>query len=420
MYLCDPKRMETKIKTFSQFGATGNGGITRHALLDADIAARREFVKCMETIGAKIEYDDMGNIYATLAGSNPEAKRIVMGSHTDSVPNGGNYDGVLGVMAAMEVLETVVAENIPHEHPLTAIIWTNEEGTCFKPTLGSSATISYEYLPKDLQAIYQHDDIMKAESLFHPSLTFEQALKDSGFYGKRENRLTRDNAKYMFEMHIEQGPILETAGNNIGVVNCVFGMRSLRVSFEGQTVHAGTFPMNHRKDALYAAAQAICYLHEEIDKLGYKDLVYTTGEITCKPCVHNCVPNFADFSIEVRYSDGEVLEHVEKIVHALADKKWAGCKCKVVDCWRRETVYWDEKLVACVEEAAKELDTKYQFIHSGAGHDAQIISYLLPTTMIFVPSKGGLSHCEEEWTSVEDCTLGASVMLNAILKADKK
>ena len=223
----------------------------------------------------------------------------------------------------------------------------------------------------------------------------------------------------MFETHIEQGPILEDAGCDIGVVDCVLGMFNYRVKFYGQTVHAGTFPMPKRRDAFYAAAQALCYMHEEIDKLGIKDLVYTTGEVVCHPCVHTCVPDYFDFSVDARHEDPDSLAKVLEVVMSLADRQWAGCRCEVVKAWNRDTVYWDKKLVGYVEESATEAGVSHMRIHSGAGHDAQFASYMLPTTMIFVQSKDGLSHCEPEYSSPEHCTEGATVMLGAVLRADK-
>lgn len=172
----------------------------------------------------------------------------------------------------------------------------------------------------------------------------------------------------------------------------------------------------------YDAAEfiALGYLHTEIDKLGVNDLVYTTGEVVCHPCVHTCVPDYFDFSFDSRHEKPEVLEKVLDIVKSCADKEWAGCKCEVEKAWNRDTVYWDKKLVGYVKEACEEAGIRHQYIHSGAGHDAQFASYMLPTTMIFVQSKDGLSHCEPEFSSVEHCTEGATVMLNAVLKADSE
>lgn len=418
MYTCSQDRMKDKIDTMSRFGDAGHGGITRYTLSAEDLLARKEFVKRMKDIGAGIEIDDCANVYATLPGSDPDAKRIVMASHTDSVKNGGNYDGILGVMSAMEVLETVATENIPHRHPLTAMIWTNEEGSLYPPAMMSSGIVCYEYLPEDIRVKFKLENMLASKSILDSSRTFGEALDHSGFKGERKNRLNPDKYRYMFETHIEQGPILEDNQNHIGVVDCVLGMFNYRVRFFGQTTHAGTFPMPKRKDAFFAASKALCFLHEEIDKLCIPDLVYTTGEVVCHPCVHTCVPDFFDFSFDARHEDPEVLKKVLSIVKSLAEKTWCSCTCEVEKAWNRDTVYWDKTLVSYVKAAAEDAGIPHQYVHSGAGHDAQFAAYMLPTTMIFVQSKDGLSHCEPEFSSVLHCTEGATVLLNAVLKAD--
>nr|WP_325301314.1 Zn-dependent hydrolase [uncultured Dysosmobacter sp.] len=422
MYRCDLKRMSEKIHTFSTFGDAGHGGITRYSLSPAAKQARAYFVERMTKIGAVITTDDMANMYATLPGSDPNAKRIVMGSHCDSVKNGGNYDGILGVMGAMEVLETVAAENIPHKHPLTAMIWTNEEGSLYPPAMMSSGVVCYDYLPAEIAKGFKHENMLASKSVEDRTTTFGEALEASGYKGDKANRLNPEQYKAMFELHIEQGPILENAGLNVGVVTCVLGMFNSRVRFYGQAAHAGTFPMEYRKDALYAASLALVHIHEEIDKLMVEmncpELVYTTGEILAHPCVHTVIPDYVDFSIDVRHENPEILKKVYDIVHACADKEWAKCRCEVADQWNRDTVYWDKELVGYVRESVEELGIPHMDIHSGAGHDAQFASYMLPTTMIFVASEKGLSHCEPEHTSDEVCTDGASVLLNAVLKCD--
>ncbi len=420
MYKCSSERMKDKITTFSKYGDAGHGGITRYSLSPEAIMARNEFRRRMEAIGAAIEVDDVACMYATLPGSDPAAKRIVMGSHVDSVKNGGNYDGILGVMSAMEVLETVAEQKIPHRHPLTAMIWTNEEGSLYPPAMMCSGIICYDYLPEDIRSKFRFEDMMQSKSILDGVSTFGEALDKSGFKGDKSNRISPEKYLCMFETHIEQGPVLEDAGCDIGVVDCVLGMFNYRLKFYGQTTHAGTFPMPKRRDAFFAASQALCRLHEEIDKLGYSDLVYTTGEVVCHPCVHTCVPDYFDFSFDARHENPEVLEKVLAIVRSCAEKTWAGCTCEVVRAWNRDTVYWDKRLVGFVKEAAEETGVKHMYIHSGAGHDAQFCAYMLPTTMIFVQSKDGLSHCEPEFSSVEHCTEGATVMLNAVLKADER
>ena len=419
MYKCSQERMTDMIKTFSKFGDAGHGGITRYSLSPAAIQAREEYTRRMKAIGAEIEVDDVGDMYATIPGSDPNAKRIVMASHVDSVKNGGNYDGILGVMSAMEVLTTIVKDKIPHKHPLTAMIWTNEEGSLYPPAMMCSGIVCYDYLPEEIRSGFKYEDMMASKSILDNKSTFGEALEKSGYKGEKKYRLSPDRYQYYFETHIEQGPILEDNGKDIGVVDCVLGMFNYRLKFYGQTTHAGTFPMPKRKDAFLAAAEALVYLHDEIDKLGYPELVYTTGEVVCHPCVHTCVPDYFDFSFDCRHEDPKVLDKVLAIVKSCENMKWAGCTCKVEKAWNRDTVYWDKKLVGYVKEACEELGVSHQYIHSGAGHDAQFAFYVLPSTMIFVQSKDGLSHCEPEYSSPEHCTEGASVMLNAVLKADK-
>lgn len=205
--------MENKIKTFSKFGDAGYDGLTRYSLSKEAIMARKEFQKRMENIGAVIEVDDLANMYATIPGTDAEAPRIVMGSHADSVKNGGNYDGILGVLSAMEVLETVVNQKIPHRHPLTAMIWTNEEGSLYPPAMMSSGIVCHDYLPEDIRVNFEYEDMMQSKSMIDHKSTFYEALEKSGYKGKKEFRLNTEKYLCMFETHIEQGPILEEAGN---------------------------------------------------------------------------------------------------------------------------------------------------------------------------------------------------------------
>ncbi|MFV0313887.1 MAG: Zn-dependent hydrolase [Anaerotignum sp.] len=420
MYKCSLERMSDKIRTFSTFGDAGHGGITRYSLSDEAKQARKYFVERMTKIGATIETDDFANMYATIPGTDPSAKRIVMASHADSVKNGGNYDGILGVIGAMEVLEAVVADHIPHKHPLTAMIWTNEEGSLYPPAMMSSGVVCNANLPEAIAKNFREENMLASKSVLDKVTTFGEALEKSGYKGSKENRLSAEKYKAMFELHIEQGPILENAKNDVGVVSCVLGMFNSRVKFYGQAAHAGTFPMQYRQDALFAAAKALCYLHEEIDKLDCPELVYTTGEVVVHPCVHTVIPDYVDFSIDVRHEDPELLKKVYQIVRSLDGQEWAKCRCEVVDQWNRDTVYFDKTLVDYVKQSAEELGTKHQRINSGAGHDAQFAAYVIPTAMIFVSSEKGLSHCEVEHTSDEICTEGANVLLNAVLKSDNE
>ena len=417
-YKANEQRMQDKIDTFSKFGDAGHGGITRYCFSEADIQARNEFKRRMEAIGAEFKTDDIGNMYATLKGSEPDLPNIVTGSHTDSVKNGGNYDGILGVMSAMEVLEAIHEQNIPHRHNITAMVWTNEEGSLYPPAMMSSVIVMNDYLPEEIKKNFIFENMMKSKSVIDNKTTFKEALDNSGFKGDKANRLNAKDYCANFELHIEQGPILEANNNDIGVVTCVLGMVNYRIKIYGVSDHAGTTPMKFRHDALYGAAKVLQYLHDELDKLD-DELVYTTGEILCHPNVHTVIPDYVEFSIDARHEKEEVIKQVVEVIKNIP-KEIVGCKTDYEVAWTRDTVYYDEELVSMVQEAVDELGYSNQRINSGAGHDAQFVSYMVPTTMVFVPSKDGHSHCEPEFTSTKQCTQGASVLLNAILKRDAK
>lgn len=406
MVTCNKERLVDKIVTFSKFGDTGRCGITRLSLSKEALQARAEFSKRMKAIGADIVTDDMGNMYATIKGSE-DLPRIAMGSHCDSVIQGGNYDGILGVISAMEVLETIVTEKIPHRHPITAMIWTNEEGARFDPAMMSSGVITGKFDKEKMLASKDTEGI-----------TFGEALDASGYKGDEKNRMNPKDYKAYVELHIEQGPVLEAENISIGVVEGVVGMVNYEFRFRGQAGHAGTVPQKLRRDALLAASEAIQYLHRELDKLDSK-LVYTTGRINCSPNIHTIIPDDVRFTLDARHQDPEVIKQVVKIIENIP-KELAKCEVSYKELWSRKTVTFDKELVNFVENAANLYGYSSKRMYSGPGHDAQYVADMLPTTMIFVPSIGGHSHCEIEKTDDDDCFKGANVLLQTILQIDKK
>ena len=410
MYECDIKRMEEKITTFGGFGDTGHGGITRFSLSPAAIQARNEIKLRMTRLGLDFKTDDLGDIYCTLPGTDPDAKVIMSGSHCDSVRQGGNYDGILGVLTAMEVIETIVTQKIPHRHPIQLVVWTNEEGALYEPAMMCSGIICGKFKKEEMFASVAKDGSGK---------TFGQALSESGFLGEEKNRIEPSKTEALVELHIEQGPVLENGGYDVGVVEGVVGMINYEFTFHGQADHAGTFPMPYRKDALFAASQALLFLHEEFDKIGDKELVYTTGKISCHPNIHTIIPDEVKFTLDVRHQNPEIIKKCVEIIKSMP-KEWANCTMSYKEAWARNTVTFHKEWVDDVENAAQKLGYKSHKMYSGAGHDAQYLSEIVPTTMIFVPSKGGHSHCELEYSPVEWCWKGANVLLNTILEIDKK
>ena len=406
MYTTNKDRMSEKIKAFSRFGDLGNGGITRLSLSRQVIEARTEFRKRAKALGMSVESDDVGNIYATLPGSEPGLKRIVMGSHIDSVRSGGNYDGIFGVLSSLEVVETIVTLGIPHRHPLTVMVWTNEEGVRFAPSMMGSGIVLGKFEKEKMLAVVETGG----------KTSFGEALEASGWVGDAKNRLNTDEYCAYFEPHIEQGPVLEEEGLEIGVVEGVVGMVNYDITLEGVSSHAGTTPQSYRKDALRAASKIILELWDKLGALG-SDLVFTTGEIVCKPNVHTVVPNYVNFSLDSRHKDMGVLDEVVKVIEGLP-KEVYGCKLSYEEHWGRKSIVFDEGLIGYIEEAANGLGYSNWRMYSGAGHDAQYVSEALPAVMIFIPSKDGLSHTVVEYSSPEQLWHGANVLLNAVLAAD--
>lgn len=406
MLTCNKDRMEDKIKTFSKFGDTGKGGITRLSLSPAALEAREEFCKRCRALGMDIKTDDMANIYATLKGEEG-LPAIMMGSHMDSVKQGGNYDGILGVLTALEAVETIVREEVAHTHPITVVVWTNEEGARFDPAMMSSGVITGKF-DKDVMLASKDTD----------GVTFKEALEASGYMGKVENRMSAEKYMALVELHVEQGPVLENEKKDIGVLEGVCGMVNYEFSFTGQADHAGTTPMKYRKDALYAAVKVIQYIHDELDKLDSK-LVYTTGRMIVSPNIHTVIPDSVKFTLDARHQDPNVITQVVEIIKRVPSEI-EKCETSYKQLWSRKTVEFYPEFVDYVEKNAKEYGYSSMRMYSGPGHDAQFVTDIIPTTMIFVPSENGHSHCEKEFTPLENCVKGANVLLQTILDIDKK
>ena len=408
MYTTDKERMTEKIKTFSKFGNLGNGGITRLSLSSHALDARAEFKKRVLELGMEFETDDLANMYATLPGSEPGLKRIVMGSHMDSVRSGGNYDGIYGVLSSLEAVETIVKEKIPHRHPLTVMVWTNEEGARFEPAMMCSGIVLGKFEKEKMLSVIERDGV----------LTFGDALSSSGFLGEEKNRINSEDYVCYFEPHIEQGPVLEEEGIEIGVVEGVVGMVNYDIILEGVSSHAGTTPQSYRKDALRAASWVIMDLWDKLGKLE-SSLVFTTGQIMCKPNVHTIVPNYVKFTLDSRHKDMDVLAQVVDIIENLP-KDIFGCKLSYEEHWGRKTIKFDNDMIGFIENSVSGLGYSNRKMYSGAGHDAQYVAEMIPAVMIFIPSKDGLSHTVVEYSSPEQTWQGANVLLNALLEADAK
>ncbi|MER1985678.1 MAG: Zn-dependent hydrolase [Solibacillus sp.] len=395
------ERLQKQIELFSQFGATENGGVTRLSLSQEDIAARDQLKEICTNLGMTVTTDDMATMYATLPAktNNPP---IVIGSHLDSVIKGGRFDGVLGVLTALEAVQTIIDEKIELQHPLTIVNFTNEEGARFEPSLMASGVLCGRF---DKSAMLASTD--------PNGVTFEQALEESGYKGDEANRLT--DAHAYIELHIEQGPVLEHYKKDIGVVEGVLGMLCYDITLTGESNHAGTTPISMRKDSMFAAMHIISILQSKLKELP-ADLVYTIGRINAYPNVHTVIPNQVTFSFESRHQDPAVIQQVEQIIFDLP-KGIENCALSYTKLWDRDTVIFEPSLIDAVLESAEGFNYSHHKMYSGAGHDAQFVAQYIPSTMIFVPSAKGYSHREDEYTTYEECSKGADVLVNAVIKA---
>lgn len=401
------ERLKNTLERFADYGRTPNNGVTRLALSEEDRLARDYFCSCCRDLGMDIKIDDLGCIYATLEGLEDKPP-VVIGSHMDSVKKGGRFDGILGVVAGLELVRTLVEHNIKPKVPIMIVNFTNEEGARFEPSMMASGILSGKF---------QKDVMMKKTDV--DGVTFMQALQSCGYEGDRSNRLTEASA--FVELHIEQGPILEREAKSIGVVECVLGMVCYEIEVTGESDHAGTTPMDMRKDALFATNNLIAEARHELGRLD-SNLVYTMGRMNVLPNIHTVIPNKVIFSLEARHTDEDVIASVEKIIQSLPDQAelLEGCEVRVTKLWGRDTVWFDKTVCDEVEESVRSLGYSYKRMVSGAGHDAQFLASYIPTAMIFIPSVNGKSHCEEEFTPWEECEKGVNVLLETVIKLAQK
>lgn len=399
--LINGERLKNELERFANFGRTENNGVTRLALSEEDRQARDFFRSCCEELGLTVKVDDLGCMYATLTGVEDKPP-IVIGSHLDSVKKGGRFDGVLGVLAGLEVVRTLVENKIKPQIPITIVNFTNEEGARFEPSLMASGVLSGKF-----------EKSVMVKKTDREGIPFEEALKSIGYIGEEENRLKEASA--FLELHIEQGPILEAEALSIGVVDCVVGMACFDIEITGESDHAGTTPMKMRKDALFAANNLFNEIRNHLGNLD-EDLVFTIGRVNVYPSIHTVIPNKVIFSLEARHKNPEIVSTFKAFVQSLPYLGLnEGCEVKTTKLWERDTVWFEPELVSQLEQSAQSLGYSTKRMASGAGHDAQFIASYIPSAMLFVPSINGKSHCEVELTTWEDCEKGVNVLLDTVL-----
>jgi N-carbamoyl-L-amino-acid hydrolase len=389
--------------SMAEIGPGAEGGSCRLALTDEDRDGRNLFVKWCREAGCSISLDDMGNIFAHRTGRNSDLAPIVAGSHLDTQPHGGKFDGVYGVLAALEVIRTMNDYKVQTEAPIEAVVWTNEEGSRFAPAMIASGVYAGLF---DKEYAWSRTDSI--------GITLVDELKRIEYFGDQPCGAHTIGA--LLEAHIEQGPILEDNNNQIGVVIGAQGQRWFDLTAKGQDSHAGSTPMTGRRDALVASAEIVTMLHQLAHDHA-PDGVATVGQMTIKPNSRNTIPGEVFFTVDMRNPDDGQL----KIMADTFRQKSESCAARhqvaldINEIWHNPPVEFDQNCIAAVANAVAGLDYSHQQIVSGAGHDACQVCRVVPTSMIFVPCAGGLSHNEQESAEPEDLEAGCNVLLQAMI-----
>jgi len=403
MLKVNEKRLWASMMEMGQLGALPNGGCRRLALTKEDKAGRDQFVKWSETSGCSIDIDEIGNIYARRPGLNPDLPAVATGSHLDTQPHGGKFDGIYGVLAGLEVVRSLNDADISTRAPVDVIVWTNEEGARFGPPLTGSSVFAGKFSSDEIHQVRTHDGARVKDEL--------QRIAYLGESHCGERRLD-----CFFEAHIEQGPILEARGLSIGVVQGIQGIRWFTVEVTGVDSHAGTVPMDMRHDALTGAALMVSRLRE-LAMQAHPDIRFTVGRFDVSPNSGSTIPGHVSFNIDLRHPQTDVLDLVETGIWRETSEISASLDLSVVveRTINAPPVVFDQAMVATVRDAAKKSAFGHMDMISGAGHDAMNLALVVPTAMVFVPCKGGISHNESEFASATDLAAGASVLLNAML-----
>ncbi|MFC6716071.1 Zn-dependent hydrolase [Natrialbaceae archaeon GCM10025810] len=401
----DRERLITTMKEQAEYGATEGGGLHRLALSEADREIRDWFVDQLKTAGLSVRIDEFGNIFGRREGIDSDAAPLLVGSHLDSQPNGGIYDGALGVVAALELVRTLNDEEIETARPVEIVNWTNEEGSRFQPAMQGSGVWAGAH---DLEQEYAKTD--------DDGVMLGEALDDIGYRGDVPAEPTTDYEAYL-ELHVEQGPVLAEAGADIGIVTGIVGFTWGSVTFRGEADHSGPTPMHHRRDALVAAADLITAVRRIPGMLGERT-VGTVGYVDAEPNSINIIPEKATVTWGFRDPDDAIVEEAYRRVLAEAEHaaKREGVDFDTEERMRAPAVTFPDQAVDSVRKAAETRDCEYLEMVSGAGHDATHLASVCNTGMVFAPSEGGKSHSPDEYTSWDDCYEAATVLANAALE----
>lgn len=400
----DRDRLADTMQEQAEIGGTEGGGLHRLTLSDADADARDWFVDCAADAGLDTRVDAFGNTFARRAGTDPDAAPVLVGSHLDSQPNGGIYDGALGVVAALEFVRTLNDRGIETRRPVEVVNWTNEEGSRFPPAMQGSGVWAGAH---DIDEEYEKTDADGDRLL--------DELERIGYRGD-EPAEPREPYHAYLELHPEQGPYLEETGADVGVVTGIVGLRWAEITLHGQANHTGTTPMDYREDALVAASDVVTAIRRLPGTLGERT-VATVGSLTVQPDSVNIVPETVTFTTDIRDPDEAVLDagvaRMEAEVAAAADRE--GVEYDIEHTMSSPAVEFPERPVAAVADAVDHLGYDGRRMVSGAGHDATHAAAVCDAAMVFSVSEDGKSHTPEEFTSWPDCYRSTNVLANAAL-----
>jgi beta-ureidopropionase / N-carbamoyl-L-amino-acid hydrolase len=399
----DPDRLWSTIAETAAFGGTPAGGVCRLTLSEEDRQVRDWLAEKVREAGLELAIDEMGTMYATRPGRDMSRPPVAFGSHLDTQPTGGRFDGILGVLAGLEVMRRLNEAGIETDAPLTLVNWTNEEGARFAPGMVASGVYSGEIEQDWALARTDRDGVRLGD-----------ALSAIGYAGPEPVGARRFAA--FVELHIEQGPILEAEGRTIGVVTAAKGQIWADCRIVGRESHAGSTPMTARRDALSAFA-AFALAVEDIARAEGPDGVATIGVATVEPASRNTIVGAVNFTLDYRHPDAAALQRMTVAIDGAAARIGAdrGVAVELDRIWRKEPIAFDAAVAGRIEAAATDLGLSHRRITSGAGHDAVLVASAVPAAMIFVPCRDGISHNEAESATKEDCAAGADVLLRTVL-----
>ncbi|MET0443466.1 MAG: Zn-dependent hydrolase [Pseudorhodoplanes sp.] len=394
-------RLWDAINETAKFGGTAKGGVRRLTLGPEDKQVRDWFRKACEDAGLEVKVDALGSMFALRKGRDMSKAPIGIGSHLDTQPTGGKFDGILGVLGALEMVRTLNDAGIETETPICIANWTNEEGSRFAPAMMASAAYVGDFTT---------DDILSRKDI--AGVTVGEALDSIGYRG--DVAVGTQKFSGFVELHIEQGPILEAEGKTIGVVEAGQGVLWFDGKITGFESHAGSTPMPLRKDALGTLSEIVLATERVVTEIG---ALGTIGEAVIANPSRNVIPGEIAFTMDLRSADEGKLEAIEKGVREAITAIAAKRKVEVAfdKVWHKPPTHFNKEFVSAVESAAESLGYSHRRITSGAGHDACNLNNIMPTAMVFIPSKDGISHNELESSTQDDCAAGANVLMHTVL-----